>query len=137
VNWSYGVFNSFGVDRAIFLANKKRTQLIFGKEVSEERYNEVWDKLHNKLNGWKPSFNNAFELYLKSGGEWGKVEAEKIYPTLENWQEPYEAWKTMPKEAIDYLISLPEFDAEIFKIVTEINVEQQEQQVSILAGKTH
>ncbi len=38
---------------------------------------------------------------------------------------PYEAWKDMPIEAIEYLKSLPEFDANIFKRVTGIDVEAQ------------
>ena len=28
------------------------------------------------------------------------------------WEESYEAWIDMPQEAIEYLRSLPEFDAE-------------------------
>ena len=51
-----------------------------------------------------PEFNvaKAYEIWLSQG---------------------YEAWKDMPQEAIDYLKSLPEFDARIFKRVTGIDVE--------------
>ena len=92
VNRSYGIINSYGVDNAIFLADKPRTFSIFGREVTEERYAEVWQQLHSKLGSWCP-----------------------------NWQQPDDTWKDMPKEAIEYVISLPEFDAVMFKRITGID----------------
>lgn len=121
VSRSYGIFNSYGVDGAIFLADKKRTYSIFGKEVSEERFNKVWDELINKLHGWFPKFNTAY-LWLKKEGSWEKVYASKIESTLENWEKPYEAWKDMPQEAVDYVSSLPEFDAKMLLRITGIDV---------------
>ena len=90
--------NCYGVDNAIFLADKERTYTIFGKNVSEERFDEVWDGLYDRLDGWYPKFNNAFELYKKAGNDWEKVNAFEIISTLDNWEEPYEAWKDMPKD---------------------------------------
>lgn len=49
----------------------------------------------------------------------GKV--SNISSTLDDLDQPYEAWKDMPKDAIDYLKSLPEFNADIFKRVTGID----------------
>ncbi len=92
VNWGFGIFNSSGVDHAIFLADKPRTYSIFGKEVSEERFFRVWGALMEKLDVWFPQFKS------------------------------YEAWKDMPQEAIDYIASLPEFDAVMFKRITGINI---------------
>ena len=122
VNRSFGVLNSFGVSNAIFLADKKRNFSIFGKEILEERFNEVWNELENKLNGWYPKFNNAFELYVKAGSDWKKVKASNICSKLGNLDEPYEAWKDMPVDAIDYVKSLEEFDAVMFKRITGIDV---------------
>ena len=116
VNGSYGVFNSFGVDKALFLANKKRSWSIFGKEVSEDRWNNVMGNLYKKLNGWKPSFNNA---------------------KVEYWNKPYEAWKDMPREAIEYVKSLPEFDAEMFKIITGIDVNNDQVEIVIEGQKKY
>jgi len=121
VNESYGIINCYGVDKSIFLADKKRSFTVFGKEVSEERFDEIWNNLFKKLNGWFFKFNTAY-LCLKKEGSWEKVDASKIRPTLDDWEEPYEAWKDMPQEAIDYLKSLPEFDEVIFKRVTGIDI---------------
>jgi hypothetical protein len=122
VHGSYGVINSSGVDRAMFLADKQREFTLFGKVVSGERFNDVWGELHSKLNGWYPKFNNAVDLYLQNGNDWKKVDASKITSTLDDREKPYEAWKDMPKDALEYVKSLPEFDAEVFRRVTGIDV---------------
>ena len=115
VNWSYGVLNCCGVDNALFLANKPRTFSIFGKEVTEERFNEVYGRLQRALNGWTPTFNNLRGLYRKFGNDW------KLVPIPEAAEiSKEEAWKDMPKEAIEYVASLPEFDAAMFKEITGI-----------------
>ena len=121
VNWSYGIFNSYGVDNAIFLADKLQTYSIFGVNVSKDRFDEVWTVLFDKLNGWYPKFNNAFDLYMKNGNSWSKIDASEITSTLKKWNEPFEAWKDMPKEAIEYVKSLPEFNPEMFKRITGID----------------
>ena len=117
VNRSFGILNSFGVDCALFLANKPRTYTIFGKEVSEKRFNDVYRHLFDTLHGWRPTFNNIKSLYLKSGSDWVKTpikDAEEI--------SKKEVWADMPKEAIDYIKSLPEFDADMFAEITGIEV---------------
>jgi hypothetical protein len=111
-----------GVDCALFLANKQRTFSIFGKIVTESRFNSAKDILLAKLNGWRPEFNNAFQLYVQNGKDWKKVNASEICGTLSDWHKPYDAWKTMPAGAINEVKSWPEFDAEMFKIITGIDV---------------
>ena len=134
VNGSFGVLNSFGVDKALFLADKKRTFTIFGKEVSEERFDKVMIGFRNKLDGWYPKFNNAFELYLKAGNDWKKVDASDISPKLDDDMKPYEAWKDMPKKAIEYLQSILEFDADIFKRITGIDVGKSDKLITLSNG---
>jgi len=126
VSYSYGVLLSSGVSHEIFIANKPTTYYIFGVSVTRERWNNVWTLLHEKLAGWKPSFNNAFELYLKVGGDWRKIDASKIGGYDLSAEAPYEAWKTMPKEAIDYVRSLPEFDAKMFFEITGIGPDHKD-----------
>ena len=119
VNGSFGILNSYGVDCALFLANKKRVYLIFGKEVSEGRFLEVENNLYEKLGSWRPTFNNIKALYLKNGSDW------KLTP-IKNAKEiaRQEAWKDMPIEAVEYVASLPEFDADMFFEITCIDLRQ-------------
>ena len=76
--------------------------------------------MYSKLNGWKPTFNNIKALYLANGSDW------KLTP-ISNAKEisKQEAWADMPKEAIEYVKSLPEFDAEMFKEITGIEVQEK------------
>ncbi len=117
VNGSFGILNSYGVDCALFLANKKRVYLIFGKEVSEGRYLEVQNNLYEKLGIWEPNFNNIKALYLKNGSDW------KLTP-IKNAEEiaRQEAWRDIPREAVEYIASLPEFDADMFFEITCIDL---------------
>ena len=117
VSRSFGILNSYGVDCALFLANKKRVYLIFGKEVSEGRFLEVEKNFYRKLGSWRPTFNNIKALYLKNGSDW------KLTP-IKNAEEisKQEAWKDMPREAVEYVASLPEFDADMFFEITCIDL---------------
>jgi hypothetical protein len=122
VNESYGIYNSLGVDNALFLANKKRTYSIFGVEVNEKDFEKIKSELFDKLKGWKPTFNNLKSLYSKSGGEW------KCTPIpFADEISKQEAWKDMPKEAVEYLKGLKYFNAEMFKKITGINVKESEE----------
>ena len=115
VNYSFGITNSFGVDSALFLANKPRTYSIFGHEVSERRFLEVEEILYNKLNGWRPTFNNIKALYLANGSDWKLTPIKDAEEIIKK-----EAWASMPKEAVEYVKSLPEYDAEMFREITGI-----------------
>ena len=117
VSDSFAVLNSYGVNNSIFVLNKKQTCTLFNKQVSKHRFQEVKFKLYTYLKGWKPTFNNLKSLYLKHGCDW------KLTPIPQARElSKKEAWANMPKEAIDYLKSLPEFDAEIFTEITGIEI---------------
>ncbi len=119
VNRSFGVHNSFGVDSALFLANKRRSRSIFGKRVSKTRFEEVWSELYSLLGDWRPAYNNIKALWLANGSDW------KLTPIQEAQElSKKEAWAGMPKAAIEYVRSLPEFDAKIFEEVTGIVTEE-------------
>lgn len=120
VNRSYGVLNSFGVDNALFISDKKREYSIFGRKVSEERFERVYSNLHVHLDGWKPTFNNLKCLYLKYGSDWKKTPI----PNAEEIQKE-EAWRDMPVGAIEYLRTLPEFNSEMFFKITGIKVSKK------------
>jgi len=92
------------------------------------------DSLYSKLNGWFPKFNTAY-IWLKKEGSWEKVDASKIESTLKNWEKPYEAWKDMPQKAIDYVASLPEFDAKMFLRITGIDVKAKNSKKQELLDK--
>jgi hypothetical protein len=103
------------VDNALFLANKKRAYSIFGKGVSCDRFEEVIKKLFNKLDGWRPTFNNIMSLYESNDKDWTKTPIEEARElSIE------QAWRDMPIEAIEYIASLPEFDADMFYEITGI-----------------
>lgn len=131
VNRSYGILNCYGVDHALFLADKPKTFSIFGVEVTEERFSAVKEQLFSKLCGWFPKFNNAFALYDAAGKVWSKVDASDIGPTLDNWEDPYEAWKDIPVAALEYIRSLPEFDAVMFERITGIKPETKPETIRI------
>jgi hypothetical protein len=115
VNRSFGILNSFGVDNALFLANKKRQFSIFGKNVDGKYFETIWAIFYKKLNGWRPCFNNLKCLYLKNGSDWKKT---PVFGAEEISKE--EAWRDLPGEAVAYLKSLPEWDADMFFEITGI-----------------
>jgi hypothetical protein len=118
VSQSYGLFECYGTACNFFAANMEEKPRIFGKEVSMERFKEVKEEFERISNNFVPKFNNLKALYLKFGNDWKStpIQAAKTI-------QKEEAWSKMPKEAIAYLVSLPEFDAEIFYNVTGIKVE--------------
>ena len=113
VSSSYGVLKSFGVHKSLFVANRKMKPKIFKTKVSEERFDVVMAELKNKVGSWSPTFNNLRALYLANGGVWKKVPVQNAAEISRD-----EAWADMPKAAIEYLKSLPEFHAELFEEIT-------------------
>ena len=118
VNMSFGVLNSNGVNNALFVADKKTTYSIFGKRVSRERFENVRNQLYQLLNGWRPTYNNIKALYLANGSDWTLTPIQNAQ-TLQT----AEAWAGMPQAAVDYVRSLPEFDAAMFEKITGIHTE--------------
>jgi hypothetical protein len=117
VNWSYGVNKSAGVNRSVFVSNQRAQSLLFNKPVDESRVSDVMESLLQRLCGWRPKYNDIHKLYLANGSDW------KLTPISEAKElSKEEAWADMPKEAIDYLKSIPEFDAQVFFEVTGLKV---------------
>ena len=120
VSYSDGVYNCLGVSgikgvaNEIFPKAKKEVFRIFGKVVTIDRFTEVMENIKRLCGSWHPRVNNAFKLYAQYGKEWSKVPADRITgnATLD--------WSEMPKEAIEYIKSLPEFNAKEFKRITAI-----------------
>ena len=115
VNGSYGVINCAGISSALFCSSKKNQYYLFNKKVKKKYWEDVNEKFKELLDGWSPTFNNLKGLYLKSGEKWA-------YTPIPQAQELSikEAWQGMPKQAIEYLKSLPEFNAKIFAEITGI-----------------
>lgn len=115
VNGSTGVNACSGLSLSLFCCGLKNEFKLFNQQVSESRHAEVKRQLDSYLAGWEPTFNNLKTLNLKANGVW----QETPIPFAKELQVK-EAWAGMPKAAIDYLRSLPEFDADIFAAVTGI-----------------
>ena len=86
--------------------------MVFNKPVLEKRFLEIRYRLLDF--GWKPNFTNAIELKEKYGnGKWESTPIQII-----SGKSVKEAYADMPKEMIDYIKSLPEYDDYIFKEIT-------------------
>jgi len=110
--------------------------MIFNTQTTQERARTIIKEYRQKMNGWTPKYNNAFKLYDANGKEWKSVDASQIQEV-----DNKTAWEGMPKDAIDYLKSLPEWDANIFKEITgidtnEVNLSGSEVSVTV-NGKTY
>ena len=119
INGCFGLLNCQGIHKSIFCTNQSGRFLLFNKQVDEARIDTVFFNLTSALKGWEPTFNNLKSLYLKVGSDWSRTpipNAEEI--------SKVEAWKDMPESAINYLKSLPEFDADIFREITGIEEEK-------------
>ena len=110
--------NITGLSHAIMCSNKYNKYYLFNKKVKRERWREVNEKLRGLLGDWYPEFNNLKQLYVKSGGEWEKTPI----PFAKEIQKE-DAWRGMPKKAIEYIRSLPEFNAKTFEEITGIKEE--------------
>ena len=137
VNRSNGVNGSYGVYNCLFIINQRGVaDMVFNKQTTQERASLIIQEYREKLNSWTPKYNNAFKLYDANGKEWKNVDASQIQEV-----DNKTAWEGMPKDAIDYLKSLPEWDANIFKEITgidtnEVNLSGSEVSVTV-NGKTY
>ena len=78
--------------------------MLFNKQVSGNRIDEVLSNLPS----FTPDFTNYNEIK-------DKLKTESVKSLNKD-----NAYLSMPKDMIDYLKSLPEFNAEIFKKITGI-----------------
>ena len=100
------VKNISGASKCIFCCNLEGIKLrLFNKKISQERFIEV----KNELIGfnWYLNFNNSEEL--KGKLEWHKANI----PAIEKIENKT-AYSFMPKDMVDYIKSLPEFNEKIF-----------------------
>jgi hypothetical protein len=102
--------------------------MLFNKQSTEARVKEVKNKYNELCGDWSPRQTNGYELYKAAGSDWKKVDISQ-FKTI-SWSD---SWLGMPKAAEDYLQSLPEFDATIFKEITELVLGAE---TPSLSGKT-
>ena len=121
---SIGILNCSGISKSIFTHNKKPDYLLFNKKITEKKYSEIMKELNSKLNGWTPTFNNLKSLWIKAGNDWKQTPI----PNAAEIQKEV-ALKDMPKEAIDYLRGLKEFNSKIFFEITGIKVKKLSKEV--------
>lgn len=105
--------------------------MIFKTQSTEERVNEVSREFWRACGDWKPRHTDIHKLYNESGEEWTEVDASK--QTVKGGYQ--DAWSDIPKKALDYITSIPEFDAEIFKKITGIDVNSDKVKITC-EGKT-
>jgi len=104
---------------------------LFKTKVAESYYDKTMNTFWLKCNGWRPRHTDIFDLYVKAGNDW-----EKVDPSKQKEKRSYQdAWKDIPKEALDYIKSIPEFDAEIFKEITGIDVAKDDGKKTELLNK--
>lgn len=107
---SWGVTDCKAVYNSAFCAGMTGiAHHLFNKPNSAARCGAVIYKLRGF--DWFPKFHNMYDL--KGDMEWWRV----CFPELVD-VEPKEAWAKMPQKMLDYIRSLPEFDAKVFEKVT-------------------
>ena len=78
---------------------------LFNKKISQKRFNKIKDELIGF--DWYPKFNNAEEL--KGNLEWYEANIPDIVKV-----DNKTAYSFMPKDMVDYIKNLPEFNEKIF-----------------------
>ena len=111
-NYIWGALNCEGISRCIFCYDFSGKLNAFNKPITEDRFNELFYQLNNF--GWYPKFNNAEQL--KGDLQWYETNIPAIVAV-----DNATAWSFMPKKMLDYIMALPEFDAEIFYNITGID----------------
>ena len=111
VSDSYGLKECEAVKFAIFCHKKEGAKyVLFNKKITKERFEEVYRQIR-KFN-FRPQFDNFYEL--KGNKEWWSI----AFPDL-MVVDNQTAWSKMPQEMRDYVQSLPEYNENIFKAITE------------------
>ena len=125
VTWSNAVYNSYAIDscNGIFKSAfcykiNGAAHCIFNKQSDENRCAEIIQKL--KSFDWQPAYYNWDECYIN------KNDKLTFCPYILQESTTKNAWTGIPDEMLEYITHLPEFDAEIFKKITGIDVETDE-----------
>ena len=124
VNWSDAVYNSYAIDschgifKSAFCSELSgAAHCIFNKQSDKTRCTEIIKKL--KSFDWQPSYYNWDECYIN------KNDKLTFCPYILQENTTKNAWAGIPNDMLDYITHLPEFDAEIFKKITGIDVENR------------
>lgn len=118
--FSYGIFRCCGVYKSAFCIGKNGiANYLFNKQSDEERCQEVITKL--KTFNYYPKYTNYSELLDEADDKWESVCFSKL-----KTQGNTNAWADMPSEMLEYIKSLPEFDAKVFEQITGIKTEENE-----------
>ena len=114
ISGGYGLREVKGANKSIFCYKKNGIAFyIFNKKSTEARCDEVLEKLSSF--DWFPKWTNIYEL--KGNDECWKV----CFPQLVE-HDAKTAWNSMPKEMLEYIQSMPEYDDKIFKKITEMDI---------------
>ena len=117
----YGCYGCIVLYKSLFCKDLQGAKfMLFNKQSTESRVNEVSNQIYSLWNGWRPYQTNAFDLYKEAGQSWAKIDLSKL--TAKDWDE---SWKDMPKESLVYIANLPEFDPEVFISITGIELDKK------------
>ena len=129
ISEGYGISNSFGIYNCYFIDNcnglsksimcigQSGENYLFNKKTDETRIDEIIYTIKEMMGSWYPKFTNAFDLFDKNNKKWEYVPAFGITVV-----DKKIAYKDMPEDLIKYFKELPEFDADIFKKITGIEI---------------
>ena len=108
VSGSYGISNCEAVKKCIFCYKKDAIKYyIFNKKVLKDRFSEIYNKILSF--GFKPAYMNWDEI--KGNKEWWAFNFERLAAN----DNP---WGGMPKEMLEYIKNLPEYNKDIFNKIT-------------------
>ena len=109
------MFCSFceGISKSILCNDVSGKLMLFNKPIEKDKFNKIYEELVNF--NWYPKFNNAF--VLKGNLEWYETNIPEIAQVSNK-----AAYSDMPLEMIKYIKSLDEYDEELFKKITELEL---------------
>jgi len=97
--------------------------MLFNKQITEEKFNEINNKIRDF--NFYPKQTNAFEL-LKKAGEWSAIETQQL--TTKDFTED---WANIPEEMLEYIKGLKEFDKDIFKEITGLDIDNKAEELTM------
>ena len=120
VDTCFGLLECKGAYQCLFVHKRNGiSNLVFGKKISDKKFNEIHSALLRHLDTWRPEPTNLTSFYLKCGSDW---QLTPIHEASSVSNE--EAWRSIPAKAIEYLAGLKEFNAKIFKQITGITAKK-------------
>ena len=118
---SNGIYNSFavknccGIANGLFVSGMPEQYWLFNKHVTRERFLEIQHKLFSLLGPFlKQTTTNNLSNMKSSSKDYKSIpinDAEMVNID----------WNKMPVKAIEYLKTLPEFNEQVFKSITNLS----------------